>query len=65
MKEQEWSDRLARNGLCWDPIRPLTGIGDWLDRVHWRGDFDDAKARSSRVAPGGRWFRSNSDGIAP
>ena len=46
IKEQEWSDRLARSGLCWDPIRPLTGIGDWLDRVHWKGDFDAAKARS-------------------
>jgi superfamily II DNA or RNA helicase len=64
MKEQEWSDRLARSGLCWDPIRPLTGIGYWLDRVHWRGDFEVTKARSSRVARAARWFRSNSDGSA-
>jgi superfamily II DNA or RNA helicase len=64
MKEQEWSDRLARDGLYWDPIRPLTGIGDWLDRVHWRGDFDSAKARLSRVARAGRWFRLNRDGSA-
>ena len=62
-KEQEWSDRLARSGLCWDPIRPLTGAGDWLDRVHWNGDFEAAKARSTRAAKAARWFRSNGDGI--
>ena len=63
-KEQEWSDRLARSGLSWDPIRPLTGAGDWLDRVRWNGDFEAAKARSSRAARAARWFRSNGDGIA-
>ncbi len=64
LKEQEWSDRSTKGGLGWNPIRPLTGIGDWLDRVHWRGDFDAAKARSTRVAQVARWFRSNGDGIA-
>ena len=38
------------NGLCWDPIRPLTGLGDWLDRVAWKGDVEPARARSARVA---------------
>src|SRR6186713_1004651 len=22
--------------LRWDPVRPLTGAGDWLERVRWR-----------------------------
>ena len=64
MKEQEWGDRPERTGLYWDPIRPLTGLGDWLDRVHWKGDFEAAKARSSQVARAARWFRSNNDGVA-
>src|SRR5262245_9875953 len=29
-KEQEWSDSKSEKGLSWDPIRPLTGLGDWL-----------------------------------
>ena len=24
-------------GLAWDPIRPLVGLGDWLDRVTFQG----------------------------
>ena len=40
-KEQEWSDPELGNGLSWDPIRPLTGLGDWLERVVWRGDVED------------------------
>lgn len=36
--------------LRWDPIRPLTGLGDWLARVHW---VDGAPDRSLR-----RWLRS-------
>ena len=48
-KEQEWSDPESGTGLCWDPIRPLLGLGDWLDRVVWKGDVEPAKARSARV----------------
>ena len=39
-------------GLCWDPIRPLLGLGDWLDRVVWKGDIEPAKARSARAGAG-------------
>jgi superfamily II DNA or RNA helicase len=63
-KEQEWSDASLRGGLRWHPLRPLTGIGDWLDRVEWKGDFEAAKARSTRIAQAARWFRSNQDGSA-
>jgi superfamily II DNA or RNA helicase len=64
LKEQEWSGRPARSGLCWDPVRPLVGVGDWLDRVHWNGDFESARMRSSRATRAARWFRSDGDGIA-
>ena len=51
-KEQEWTDPSSRTGLCWDPFRPLTGIGDWLDRVEWRGDFESRKGTlAEEVAP--------------
>ena len=64
LKEQEWSEPGSRNGLFWSPIRPLTGIGDWLDRVEWRGNFEAAKGRSARVEQAARWFRSGRDGNA-
>ena len=63
-KEQEWSDPQSAMGLCWDPIRPLTGLGDWLDRVVWSGNVEPAKARSARVAQALKWFRASKDGVA-
>jgi superfamily II DNA or RNA helicase len=35
LKEQATTAPAA--GLTWDPVRPLTGPGDWLERVSWRG----------------------------
>src|SRR3954454_9232547 len=35
LKEQEFLRDPISTGLHWDPIRPLTGVGDWLDRVVW------------------------------
>jgi len=35
--------------LRWDPIRPLTGAGDWMARIHW---VDGAPDRHLR-----RWLR--------
>jgi superfamily II DNA or RNA helicase len=64
LKEQEWSDSDARSGLAWDPIRPLLGAGDWLDRVVWIGDLGEAKPRSARLAKALSWFRSNKNGVA-
>ena len=56
-RNRSGATRRAGTGLCWDPIRPLTGLGDWLDRVVWKGDVEAAKARSARVAQALRWFR--------
>jgi len=61
-KEQEWSDPELGNGLSWAPIRPLTGLGDWLERVVWRGDVEATKVRSARVVKALTWFRANKDG---
>ncbi|MFO0958202.1 MAG: SNF2-related protein [Isosphaeraceae bacterium] len=54
-KEQaEW----APFGLGWDPIRPLTGPGDWLERVTWRPD-ERVTARNARALA---WFRPAAGG---
>ncbi len=47
-KEQEWGDPQIGNGLSWNPIRPLTGLGDWLDRVVWRGDVEPSTSKRGR-----------------
>ena len=44
--------RSSGMGLCWDPIRPLTGLGDWLDRVVWKGEVEPAKSAVGRGCPG-------------
>ena len=64
-KEQEWADAGGREGLWWDPIRPLTGLGDWMERVTWRGEPEAAASRSSRAAQALRWFRRGEDGARP
>ncbi len=63
-KEQEWESPQWSSGLNWDPVRPLTGLGDWLDRVVWRGDVPQSKARSVRVSEALKWFRASKDGVA-
>ncbi len=38
--------------LTWDPVRPLTGPGDWLAQVRWDGGARRAPAaRGARAAP--------------
>ena len=57
--------RHATAGLCWDPIRPLTGFGDWLERVTWRGNARGGQVALDAGRPGRcRWFRSSKDGVA-
>ena len=61
MKEQE-AARPGRSGLRWNPIRPLTGPGDWLARVGWYRA--DAKApRAAREARALEWFRPGDGGV--
>ncbi|MBN2495417.1 MAG: DEAD/DEAH box helicase [Deltaproteobacteria bacterium] len=58
--------RTEQPRLVWDPVRPLTGPGDWLQRVGWLPGME-ARGRS----PGGRtaeaasrWFTANDGGPA-
>jgi len=64
LKEQEWSSPAPGNVLSWDPVRPLTGLGDWLERVVWKGDGEANRTQSARVAQLLKWFRSSKDGVA-
>jgi superfamily II DNA or RNA helicase len=46
----------AASALRWDPIRPLSGRGDWLAQVRWvDGSPDRGLARWLRPAKGGRF----------
>jgi hypothetical protein len=47
----------ARSPLHWDPVRPLTGPGDWLARVCWvDGTPDRDLRRWLRSGGGNRWM---------
>ena len=56
--EQKDARRTPPAGLLWDPIRPLTGPGDWLERVTWSGPFS---AKSAVAARASAWFRRGKD----
>ena len=43
----------AGGPVRWDPLRPLTGRGDWLERVEWTEGAPPERTR--------RWFRKQSD----
>ena len=47
------------NSPRWGPFRPLTGAGDWLDRVIWSPAHDAKGARIERALS---WFRPGSNG---
>jgi superfamily II DNA or RNA helicase len=46
-------------GLSWDPIRPLTGIGDWLARVSLQRLEGSKNGRETRALT---WFKSTGEG---
>jgi hypothetical protein len=66
---QARKERALRPGapLRWDPVRPLDGRGDWLDRVRWCADGDGApskaagRARSAFAASTGKLKRTYPD----
>jgi hypothetical protein len=45
------TQRSGQACLLWHPVRPLTGKGDWLERVHLLADAGDAR-RSPNSASG-------------
>jgi len=58
-KEQEAT---VSDGLRWDPIRPLTGRGDWLDRVSWTRPPEPKGTRAERTARALERFRPGKEG---
>ena len=61
ISEQERIAEATASGLVWDPIRPLLGFGDWLERVTWMG-ADSTKGPGTRAARALAWFRPGRNG---
>ena len=53
----------TRTGLQWDPIRPLSGPGDWLDRVTLVRPVDAKAPKGGREARAIEWFRAGEGGV--
>ncbi|MBV8309438.1 MAG: hypothetical protein JO344_03465, partial [Planctomycetaceae bacterium] len=60
-KEQQRLAETAFTGPVWDPIRPLLGLGDWLERVAWMGG-NGMKTRGTRAAQALAWFQPGRNG---
>ncbi len=61
IKEQA---ELASNSverLAWDPIRPLVGFGDWMERIVWE-NAEAVSRRSSRNRDALAWFAPAANG---
>jgi hypothetical protein len=53
LNEQAERETKAYPGLLWDPIRPLRGLGDWLERIAWVPSPRSPAAEAALA----RWFR--------
>ena len=60
--EQARIEAAPATGLVWDPIRPLLGFGDWLDRVTWLG-AERTKGQGARARAALAWFRPERNGV--
>ena len=58
IKQQE-AARATWVGLRWDPIRPLSGLGDWLARVTWVREA----VRVGKQPRALEWFRAGDSGV--
>ena len=62
-REQAQAPAEGRSGPRWDPIRPLVGVGDWLDRVSFvpsAGARGKAREREEQIRS--RWFVEEKSG---
>jgi len=50
--EQDHFQKTSSNRLVWDPVRPLTEQGDWLDRVFWVANELASNEKSTRKKEG-------------
>ena len=62
LKRATQDQQAVRLGLHWDPIRPLSGIGDWLARVTWTRPADAKALPSVREGRALEWFRRDAGG---
>ncbi|HEV3122388.1 MAG TPA: DEAD/DEAH box helicase [Isosphaeraceae bacterium] len=63
IKEQAKLAQWPASGLRWDPVRPLRGAGDWLDRVSWL-EIPESNGRRAAMAPAiSKLFKHSGDGI--
>jgi len=60
-KEQQRLAETPFTGPVWDPVRPLLGLGDWLERVAWIGASGMA-GQGTRAAQAMAWFRPGRNG---
>ncbi len=58
LKDQARAVEEAGSGPRWDPIRPLSGPGDWLARVSWPRPPETRGRAGSAL----RWFAAGDDG---
>jgi superfamily II DNA or RNA helicase len=61
-KEQEFAPTAGSARLHWEPVRPLTGLGDWLERVVWSVPSGSSGARGEQQEMVRRWFRRGQNG---
>jgi hypothetical protein len=60
---QERPSAAAALQLGWDPVRPLTGAGDWLERLVWRDPASAGPGRPSKaLIHARRWFEPGASG---
>lgn len=61
LREQDAARAEPDAGLFWDPIRPLTGLGDWLDRVSWHGPTELKGAKADARSEALKRFRKTAE----
>ncbi len=61
LREQAHLAQTTFRGPAWDPVRPLLGRGDWLERVAWL-DGDGQERQNTKAAEALTWFRPVQNG---
>ncbi len=60
-REQQRLAEATFTGPVWDPVRPLLGLGDWLERVAWIGG-KGTNGQGARAAQALTWFGPDGTG---
>ena len=66
VKEQARRAETTFTGPVWDPVRPLLGLGDWLERVTWVGaSAPEEQGKETRAGQALAWFQPGRNGAWP